>query len=80
MVRKRESVFQGVKGRSESSGVRGHKLTYLLFFPFPHSLPHLLTKGYHLLGEERRVCQGNGEWSATAPECRENCKYHCLLL
>ncbi|XP_045132686.1 uncharacterized protein LOC123516957 isoform X3 [Portunus trituberculatus] len=29
-------------------------------------------QGYHLLGEERRVCQGNGEWSATAPECREN--------
>ncbi|KAK4295418.1 hypothetical protein Pmani_032020, partial [Petrolisthes manimaculis] len=28
--------------------------------------------GYHLIGDGRRDCQGDGSWSGYPPECREN--------
>ncbi|XP_037776757.1 uncharacterized protein LOC119573722 [Penaeus monodon] len=35
-------------------------------------------EGYHLIGQTIRLCQANGIWSSTPPECHENCMYLSL--
>ncbi len=45
---------------------------------FGSEVTYVCDQGYTISGNDSRVCQSNGEWNGTAPEC-EGLSHHTIM-